>query len=260
MLGPAGVLALIDLWLRTSMNNPDGVLCGMDEEDIALEADWEGDPCQFVEALIKCGFLERTEDGTYRLHDWEQHQPWVAGAKERSERARKAARRRWDRKKESCAMHADRMHAACEAQCDQHTTCSAPFPSPLLSLNHLSSFPGPSTEEKEAILSEFEKRFSLQTQDWRKAVILLVFPPKNQIGPGYLAKMRDLSQAQVALLKWREKKNKADPEAMNKREIAKTYARMLAEGCVSLEDIPDEFRNLAKKIFRSEDNKCKVFS
>lgn len=35
---------LIDLWLSTAMNHPDGRLIGMDETDIALAAGWDKDP------------------------------------------------------------------------------------------------------------------------------------------------------------------------------------------------------------------------
>ncbi|WP_144082430.1 hypothetical protein [Desulfocurvibacter africanus] len=94
LLGVGSTDCLLDLWIQTAMNHPDGVLRGMDEVDIALEAGWEGDPGQFVEAMRTAGFLDLTEEG-WKLHDWEEHQPWVTKAEERTAQARKAADARW---------------------------------------------------------------------------------------------------------------------------------------------------------------------
>ena len=95
LLGPGATDYLIDLWIATAMNHPDGILSGMDETDIALEAGWEGDPAEFCRALLECKFLERDEEGTYFLHDWEDHQPWVVKAEARSAKARNAVNAKW---------------------------------------------------------------------------------------------------------------------------------------------------------------------
>ena len=120
---------LIDLWIATAENHPDGVLLNMSEIDIALEANWEGDPHEFVKALEDAGFLDQT-NGTYTLHDWADHQPWVCHSKQRSERAKQAARIRWGKEN-----NANGMQPACES----HTKCNAPSPSP-----YPSPFPNPS--------------------------------------------------------------------------------------------------------------------
>ena len=90
---------LIDLWINTAQNNPDGVLNGMNDIDIAMEAGWEGDPEVFVMSIgpkpLGVGFLDKTESGVYKIHDWEEHQPWVFYSKERSKKARKAALVKW---------------------------------------------------------------------------------------------------------------------------------------------------------------------
>lgn len=75
ILGENSTDYLLDLWISTAMNHPSGRLEGMDEVDIALDAGWEKEPTSFVEALMKCGFLEKDQDGTYFLHDWDDHQP-----------------------------------------------------------------------------------------------------------------------------------------------------------------------------------------
>ena len=117
VLGPDATDYLIDLWLSTAMNHPSGTLRGMDEIDIALEAGWEGEPQTFVSALMECRFLERAEDGTYALHDWEDHQSWAVHAEERKERAKKAAGARWKEPLRDA--------------CPEHAAGIAPSPSPL---------------------------------------------------------------------------------------------------------------------------------
>lgn len=86
---------LLDLWITTAMNHPEGSLEDMDETDIALEAGWTGDANFFVQALMEAGLIERLESGKYAIHDWEEHQGYVVHAPERKEKARKAANARW---------------------------------------------------------------------------------------------------------------------------------------------------------------------
>ena len=113
LLGPGSTDYLIDLWIATAMNHPNGILEGMDETDIALEAGWEGEDAQkLVFALLECGFLEKNESGTYLLHDWEDHQGYVIHSEQRKTQARNAAAARWKPKEEksepaACCQHAD---------------------------------------------------------------------------------------------------------------------------------------------------------
>ena len=111
LVGPDATDLLLDLWIATAMNHPSGVLRGMDDLDIALEAGWDpdtrGEPSRFVSALVACGLLERLPDGDYALHDWNEHQAYAVHARERSQRARAAASARWN------AEGAEAMPAAC---------------------------------------------------------------------------------------------------------------------------------------------------
>lgn len=93
-LGAAGVLALIDLWLETSVQYPSGVLKGCDEEDIAEMCNWKGEKTNFISILKSTGFIHKV-GRNYVLNDWEEHQAWVVNAPARSEKARHAARIRW---------------------------------------------------------------------------------------------------------------------------------------------------------------------
>ena len=64
------------LWHWCLSYAEDGDLSGYDAADIAEAVMWDGDPDQFIEALLNCGpagkagFLERDEQGRLRVHDW----------------------------------------------------------------------------------------------------------------------------------------------------------------------------------------------
>ena len=142
LLGPGSTDYLIDLWIATAMNHPNGILEGMDETDIALEAGWEGEDVQkLVSALVECGFLEKTESGAYALHDWEDHQAYVIHAEQRKTQARNAAAARWKSQPEKDMPEG----------CSQHTDSNAPT-------LHYSSLPNssgstlPCQEERESSL------------------------------------------------------------------------------------------------------------
>lgn len=91
---PAMVGHLHLLWWWALDHGPDGDLSRFESEDLADAAMWEGDPEDFVKALVDCGpggtegFL--SSDG--QLHDWDEY-----GGKygQRVQAARKAAAVRW---------------------------------------------------------------------------------------------------------------------------------------------------------------------
>jgi len=127
---------LIDLWINTAQNHPDGILSGMDAIDLALDAGWTGDPEQFVQALIEAGFLEKTNDG-YVLHDWGDHQPYITTSRKRSEQAKLAASTRWEKRKcdehaVSIEKHADSIEKdANSIEKDANSNAPSPTPSPI---------------------------------------------------------------------------------------------------------------------------------
>lgn len=123
----------MDLWLNTAQNRPKGILIGMNETDIALDAQWPGDPTQFCKALIDVGFLEKGKDGMYSIHDWKEHQRYAYFSEERSKIARDAAQKRWEKRrgiktkdKEKQEYNADIIQGAYK----EHTKGNAPSPSP----------------------------------------------------------------------------------------------------------------------------------
>ena len=93
-LGLEGVVALQRLWIWAAQNRSDGSLSGLDAEDIAIAAGWEGEGDAFVDALLAVRFLDETENGRV-LHGWAEHQSYVVEDKARIERARNAANARW---------------------------------------------------------------------------------------------------------------------------------------------------------------------
>ena len=89
-LGDGAWRCLNRLWLFAAEAHPTGDLSSLDDEAIEIAAGWRGDAGVFVRALREVRYL----DGSV-LHDWEEHEPWIATAAVRSAQAREAAKRRW---------------------------------------------------------------------------------------------------------------------------------------------------------------------
>ena len=94
-LGDSAVLSHIQLLEFTALQRPEGVLTGMDAEAVADASDWDGNADAYVETLLKIGLLDADTDGVLMVHDWLDHNPWAAGATQRSEKAKNAANARW---------------------------------------------------------------------------------------------------------------------------------------------------------------------
>jgi len=60
------------LWWWALDYADDGILSDFDTLDIAIGAEWEGDPDQFVSALTRAGFVDDI-DGVLSIHDWEDY-------------------------------------------------------------------------------------------------------------------------------------------------------------------------------------------
>jgi hypothetical protein len=93
---------------------------------IAMVARWDGDPKQFVDALVRLGWLKK-QGKTYSIHEWEIHQTYVFFAEERSQAARKAAETRWKKQRGDGA---GRMREACGAHAPDPVPSPVPSPSP----------------------------------------------------------------------------------------------------------------------------------
>lgn len=94
---PAMVGHLHLLWHWTLGHAPDGDLSRFEPDDLADAAQWEGDPDEFVTALVNCGpggsmgFLEPS----FQLHDWDEY---GGRYKRRQDAAKAGANARWSKK------------------------------------------------------------------------------------------------------------------------------------------------------------------
>lgn len=86
-LGTDAAWRLVCLFAWVASNRPDGDLSSLSAEDIELCVDWPGEDGLLTKALVDVGFLDGAE-GSFAMHDWEDHNPWAAGADARSEKAR----------------------------------------------------------------------------------------------------------------------------------------------------------------------------
>ena len=86
-LGLEAVKALMVLWTWAARNRPDGDLAGLENEDIEIAAGWMGEVNKLASTLNALGWLDG-EPGAFRLHQWEEHNPWVAEMQSRSDKAR----------------------------------------------------------------------------------------------------------------------------------------------------------------------------
>lgn len=94
IVGSPGCWSLVCLWAYTAAHRPDGILLDMTASEIEQVAGWQGKKGKFYNALVACGLLD-IDDGFAKVHEWELHNPWQTYAKERTERAQRAALSRW---------------------------------------------------------------------------------------------------------------------------------------------------------------------
>jgi hypothetical protein len=95
-LGPAGCWSLVCLLLWVADNRSDGDLEGLSTEDIEIAAGWSGTAGELAQTLSALRFLDG-EENTYSVHDWAEHNPYVAARQQRVDAARAAVKARWER-------------------------------------------------------------------------------------------------------------------------------------------------------------------
>lgn len=126
-LGLEGVMALLKLWAWTAGNRPGGMLTGLDAEAVELAADWDGEDGTFVSTLLDLRLLDDA-DGTFAIHDWEDHQAYASKSEERSSKAKKAAEARWSKAKEDMGAGASNAQPMLTdaTSINEHTFSNAP--------------------------------------------------------------------------------------------------------------------------------------
>ena len=97
-VGFEGVYCLLKLFSTASKIYQRGMLKDCDQDDIEDMCGWTGESGKLFAALIdeKIGFLEDV-DGQYHIHDWEENQPWIYHAGERSRIAKENIKKRWNK-------------------------------------------------------------------------------------------------------------------------------------------------------------------
>lgn len=91
MCKPCAIGHLHYLWWWAVDYAPDGDLSRFEALDIAIGGEWEGDPDEFVDALVRAGFLDKTEGNGLFIHDWEGYAGKLIERRERNaERMREA--------------------------------------------------------------------------------------------------------------------------------------------------------------------------
>lgn len=85
------------LWWWCMDNAPDGTLAGIEVEDVAEGAEWEGDPTEFCAALAYSGFVdEEGEDHPPRVHDWHSYAGKLIEKRQKDAERKRESRRQPD--------------------------------------------------------------------------------------------------------------------------------------------------------------------
>lgn len=63
------------LWQATVMNAPSGDIGILDNESIAIECGWDGDPDELISHLVDTGWLDECDEHRLIVHDWSEHCP-----------------------------------------------------------------------------------------------------------------------------------------------------------------------------------------
>ena len=89
-----GVLGLLRLWVYVVKHCPSGIINDADMDD--LEIITKVTDKAFIPDLITLKLLVHIDHKTYQIPNWEKNQSWVVGAQKRSEKAKNAAKHRWE--------------------------------------------------------------------------------------------------------------------------------------------------------------------
>lgn len=139
-LGWEGIESLMRLWFFVAQYKPDGVLSHMDAEEVEIASKWNGRPGLFVSTAQKLRLLDH-DDGTFSLHDWDEHNSYCIHAMDRKEQARKAAEKRWKMRFKNAPSNAD-------SNAPSNAPSPAPVPSPVPSPKKLKKDIAPTVSEK----------------------------------------------------------------------------------------------------------------
>lgn len=69
----AAIGIVVSVWLWAAQNATDGDLSEYAPEDIADAIGWKKSADKLLDALVSAGFIDRAEDGSLSIHDWDEH-------------------------------------------------------------------------------------------------------------------------------------------------------------------------------------------
>lgn len=203
LCGTDGVFSLITLWLWARENKPEGILEGC-PEDIEIAAGWNGETNALFDALIEVKFLIKQDSGRVTFRNWSKHNPWAAGANERSLKAKKGGCAKHGKSCEKCTDDCLNSAQSCLEQ--KFSTAPSPSPSPLpspLPLPKEKKIKHKHGELKHVFLTdeEYEKLLDKFGEEDRAHWIKTLDEGLDLKDYGYKSHYR-------AILKWHEKEQK----------------------------------------------------
>lgn len=84
----------IRLWCYAAKHHPtDGLFKNYSEQEICSLINYSGDSKEMLLALLEFGFLDKTPEGWYKVHEWEEYQGHIISF---SHRGKENAKKRWD--------------------------------------------------------------------------------------------------------------------------------------------------------------------
>ena len=131
-IGCDGFYSLVQLWCYVAQNHPKGILRDYDKYDLEIAARWTGEKGEFTRAVTRkdINFVKKVAKG-FEINDWEEHNPYVFHADERSEKARLAAQARWKPSKNKGLSDASSIDVALPLASASNAPSPNPSPSPL---------------------------------------------------------------------------------------------------------------------------------
>lgn len=139
-LGCNAQIALLRLWAWAAKHRPSGVLTGIARDELGTLVGYHtsSDGNLFAdlgEVLQDLGWIDVAtapsgKVGLVSLHDWDEHQPWVAGAKARSEAARERAEARWSNRPDARRNASRNASRNAQRNASRNARRNAPLPTP----------------------------------------------------------------------------------------------------------------------------------
>lgn len=91
---------LVCLWSWAAVNAVGGDLSDYSARDIADATGFKKTPGKLLEALTQAGFLDKTDDGALKIHDWEEHAALLMDSNEQQKKnTRERVKRYRERKR-----------------------------------------------------------------------------------------------------------------------------------------------------------------